>query len=122
MKESDLYLVQQYLLRSVTRASFWKGIDFQTKNTAVTELHALPDSIQSWQTWIDSWLTVGQKDKLNASIRKARMRTKGKDITISEKAHQMLVALSDNGRLSLSQVIEQRLHRAYQQKLKSVDN
>lgn len=122
MKEGDLYLVQQYLLRSVTRASFWKGIDFHTKNTAVSELHALPDSHQSWQKWIDHWLTTSQKTRLNNSVRKARMRTKGKDITISEKAHQMLLALSDNGRLSLSQVIEQRLHRAYKQKLKSVDS
>ncbi|BDX06594.1 hypothetical protein [Planctobacterium marinum] len=122
MKASELFSVQQYLLRAVSRPSFWSGIDYQTKNDAIACLHQLPDEFAAWQDWIAVHLNDEQKQKLNSSIRKARMRDKGKNITVSKQAHQMLTLLSDGGRLTLSEVIEHNLRRAYQKRLKSADN
>ena len=113
MKDDDLFAMQQYLMRSVTRGAFWKGVSYVRKNESVEAMHRLGDTADEWLNWVEEYLQPEQKQKLNASIRKSRMRQKGKDITISDKAHEILVALSENGKLSFSQVIERKLRRAY---------
>lgn len=113
MNDADFFVVKQYLMRSIARPGFWQGISLEQKNKSVTSLHQLPDDKAQWLDWIADNLQPEQQQKLNASVRKSRMRQKGKDITVSDEAHRILVALSDNGRLSFSQVIEQKLNRAY---------
>ena len=115
---SDFYIIKQYLRRAVSRPAFWKGVDLARKAEAVRTLNTLDNNEHHWQAWTDKWLNDEQKQKLNASVRKSRLRLKGKDITISNEAHRMLVALSDKGKLSFSQVIETRLKRAYSRHLK----
>lgn len=120
MDDADFYVVKQYLRRAATRVTFWKGVEVTTKLNAVGALNQLPDEKVAWQHWIAHWLTEAQCKKLQVTIRKQRQRQKGKDITISEEAHRILLALSDGGKLSLSQVIETRLKRAYTIQLKKL--
>lgn len=110
---SDIFTVKQYLLRSVSRSSFWKGWNFTDKQDAVSALNSLDNTQHAVNQWIEQWLNAAQKSKLDSAIRNARQRVKGKSITISNEAHKILKDLADADKLTLSEVIEQRLKRAH---------
>lgn len=113
-KDNDAFNAKQYLLRSVSRTSFWKGWKLEEKQTAVSELNQLENNEDALNAWIGKWLSSTQKNKLDSAIRNARQRSKGKSITISEEAHRILKTLAEADKLSLSEVIEKRLNRAFQ--------
>lgn len=109
---NDCYFAKQYLLRSVSRVSYWQSVSPNRKNDVVTSLHSLNETPSDLNIWIAKWLTPGQQKKLTSALNNARMRSKGKTITISDEAHAILKSLADADDTTLSQVIVSRLKRA----------
>ncbi|WP_425267764.1 hypothetical protein [Enterobacter hormaechei] len=85
------------------------------KLEAVNSLNSIGRSPSELTEWINKYLTAEQINKLGTSIRQRRRRGYGvgKSITISDNAHRILKRLSEVDGCSLSEVIENRLARAY---------
>ncbi len=80
------------------------------------------NSVELINKWADEHLTRKQVKNMQAALRQRRRRSMGvgKSITISAKAHRMLVILSEKDGLTLSETIEKRLKPAYNAEIERV--